>query len=56
MPAARPCQRTPPPPGNGCRCSELGGVHPREGILSLQPFQALERLSMVGSARCAGLN
>lgn len=36
-------------------CRELAGVHPREGILVLTPFKALERISMTGNARCAGL-
>lgn len=30
---------------------ELAGVHPREGILMLTPFKALERISMTGNAR-----
>lgn len=32
-------------------CRVLAGVHPREGILSLAPFQRLESISMVGTAR-----
>ena len=28
-------------------------MHPREGILVLTPFKALERISMTGNPRCA---
>lgn len=55
LPLPRPAAPPPPPAPLTLWVLRrvLSGVHPREGILYLTPFAALQRVAMCGNARCA---